>query len=91
MTFCVDSYREFAGEALVTLSFCKNIFHGLVFSLFVTGWVESDGPKTVYLWIGIMQLVVLAFTVPMFVFGKRARLWTASDTFWPARSVVFRR
>jgi len=79
ITFCVDSYRQFAGESLVTLNFSKNVFHGPVFGLFVTGWVESDGPRTVYLWIGIIQLVVLVFTVPMFMFGKRARQWTARE------------
>lgn len=25
ITFCVDSYRQYAGEALVTLNFCKSI------------------------------------------------------------------
>ncbi|KAK5998769.1 putative MFS-type transporter [Cladobotryum mycophilum] len=45
ITFCVDSYRQYAGEALVTLNFSKNIFHGLVFSLFVSHWLAHDGPK----------------------------------------------
>ncbi len=91
ITFCVDSYRQVAGEALVTLNVSKDIFHGLVFSLFVTGWVESEGPKTVYRWIGIIQLIVLATTVPMFLFGKRARNWTAGDDFYGNKSVIFRR
>ncbi|KAK4450153.1 major facilitator superfamily domain-containing protein [Podospora aff. communis PSN243] len=90
ITFCVDSYGQFAGEALVTLNFSKNVFHGMVFSLFVTGWVGSDGPRKVYLWIGIIQLIVLASTVPMFLFGKRARAWTASEGFIGSRSVIFR-
>ncbi|KAK3685235.1 MFS general substrate transporter [Podospora appendiculata] len=81
ISFCIDSYGQFAGEALVTLNFSKNIFHGLVFSLFVTGWVESDGPKTVFVWIGIIQLILLSFTIPMFLFGKRARHWTAKRKF----------
>ncbi|KAK4202046.1 major facilitator superfamily domain-containing protein [Triangularia verruculosa] len=81
ITFCVDSYRQFAGEALVTLNFSKNIFHGLVFSLFVTGWIETDGPKIVYIWIGVIQLAAMLFTVPLFVFGKRARHWTSKQGF----------
>ncbi|KAK3328177.1 major facilitator superfamily domain-containing protein [Cercophora scortea] len=81
ISFCIDSYSQFAGEALVTLNFSKNIFHGLVFSLFVTGWVESDGPKTVFIWIGIIQLIVLSFTIPMFLYGKRARHWTDKKKF----------
>lgn len=76
ITFCVDSYRQYAGEALVTLNFSKNIFHGLVFSFFVTGWIEGDGAKRVFVWIGVIQLIVLVFTIPMFIYGKRARMMT---------------
>jgi len=81
ITFCVDSYRQYAGEALVTLNFSKNIFHGLVFSLFVTGWLEADGPKQVYIWIGIIQLILLVSTIPMYIYGKRARMWTVRKNF----------
>jgi MFS family permease len=76
ITFAVDSYRQYAGEALVTLNFSKNIFHGLVFSLFFNRWLESDGSKKVFLALGGIQLACLLFTVPMYVFGKRARMWT---------------
>lgn len=76
ITFCVDSYRQYAGEALVTLNFSKNVFHGLVFSLFVTGWIQHDGSKMVFVWIGIIQLILLLFTIPMYCYGKRARMWT---------------
>lgn len=76
ITFCVDSYRQYAGEALVTLNFSKNIFHGLVFSFFVTGWIEEDGSKSVFIWIGIIQLIFCFFSIPMFIYGKRARMWT---------------
>ncbi|KAI3581715.1 major facilitator superfamily domain-containing protein [Fusarium oxysporum f. sp. albedinis] len=77
ITFCVDSYRQYAGEALVTLNFTKNIAHGLVFSLFVSHWLEKGGPKTVFMWIGVIQLIVCLFSIPMYIFGKRARMWTA--------------
>ncbi|KAI9645255.1 hypothetical protein NHQ30_005990 [Ciborinia camelliae] len=76
ITFCVDSYRQYAGEALVTLNFSKNIFHGLVFSLFFTRWLEGTGSRTVFIWLGVIQLGCMAATVPMYVFGKRARMWT---------------
>jgi hypothetical protein len=76
ITFCVDSYRQYAGEALVTLNFSKNIFHGLVFSLFFNHWLEADGSRTVFIWLGIIQLIFMASTIPMYIFGKRARMWT---------------
>ncbi|KAI9656269.1 MAG: hypothetical protein M1821_004932 [Bathelium mastoideum] len=76
ITFCVDSYRQYAGEALVTLNFSKNIFHGLIFSLFFTSWLEDDGAKKVFLAVGGIQLGLLLFTIPMYIYGKRARMWT---------------
>ncbi|KAF4309193.1 Major facilitator superfamily [Botryosphaeria dothidea] len=76
ITFCVDSYRQYAGEALVTLNFAKNVFHGFVFSLFFTHWLENDGAKDVFLAVGGIQLACLLFTIPMYIYGKRARMWT---------------
>ncbi|KIW07766.1 hypothetical protein, variant 2 [Verruconis gallopava] len=76
ITFAVDSYRQYAGEALVTLNFSKNIFHGLVFSLFFTSWLESDGSKKVFIAVGGIQLACLLLSVPMYIYGKRARMWT---------------
>lgn len=76
ITFCVDSYRQYAGEALVTLNFSKNVFHGLVWSLFFPEWLEHDGSKDVFVTIGGIQLACMLLTIPMYIFGKRARMWT---------------
>jgi hypothetical protein len=81
ITFCVDSYSQYAGEALVTLNFCKNIFHGLAFSLFVTHWMKAAGPKEVYVWLGVIQLIVCLFSIPMYIYGKRLRMWTVRMNF----------
>ncbi|MCJ1285411.1 hypothetical protein MMC26_004751 [Xylographa opegraphella] len=76
ITFAVDSYRQYAGEALVTMNFSKNIFHGLVFSLFFPNWLVADGSKSVFIAIGCIQLGCLTTTIPMYIYGKRARMWT---------------
>lgn len=76
ITFAVDSYRQYAGEALVTLNWSKNVFHGLVFSLFFNKWLDADGSRLVFLAIGGIQLGIMLFTVPMYIYGKRARMWT---------------
>ena len=76
ITFAVDSYRMYAGESLVTLNFSKNVFHGLVFSLFFNHWLEAKGSKKVFQTIGGLQLACLLTTIPMYVYGKRARMWT---------------
>lgn len=53
-----------------------DVFHGFVFSLFFTHWLQHDGPKDVYLAVGGIQLACLLFTIPMYIYGKRARMWT---------------
>jgi MFS family permease len=76
VTFVVDSYRQYAGEALVTLNFSKNILHGFIFSLFFPHWLEASGPKDVFLAVGGIQLGCMFFSIPMYIWGKRARMWT---------------
>ena len=76
ITFAVDSYRQYAGEALVTLNVSKNILHGLVWSLFFNRWLEADGSKLVFNCIGGIQLACLLTTIPMYIWGKRGRMWT---------------
>lgn len=65
ITFAVDSYRQYAGEALVTLNFSKNVLHGLVFSLFFNRWLDADGSKLVFVAIGGIQVACLLTTIPM--------------------------
>ncbi|KAK4863898.1 hypothetical protein LT330_010379 [Penicillium expansum] len=74
--FGLISYRQYAGEALVTLNFSKNILHGLVFSLFIVDWLDADGSRTVFLSIGGIQLFFMLMSIPMYIYGKRARMWT---------------
>lgn len=76
ITFCVDSYRQYAGEALVTLNWSKNVFHGLIFSLFIVDWLDAQGSRTVFLALGGIQLGCLLFSIPMYIYGKRLRMWT---------------
>lgn len=97
ITFCVDSYRQYAGEALVTLNWSKStspishlvsysifrmansgtdVFHGLIFSLFVVDWMEVEGARMVFVALGVIQFGLLLFSIPMYIYGKRARMWT---------------
>ncbi|KAF2025016.1 MFS general substrate transporter [Setomelanomma holmii] len=76
VTFVVDSYRMYAGEALVTLNVSKNILHGFIFSLFFPHWLESSGSKNTFLAVGGIQLACMLFSIPMYIYGKRARMWT---------------
>ncbi|KAL8381090.1 hypothetical protein RB595_005395 [Gaeumannomyces hyphopodioides] len=86
ITFVVDSHRQYSGEALVALNFCKNVLHGMIFSLFFTRWLVAAGSQAVFVCLGVIHVAVLLTTVPMYVFGKRARMWTVRknyvERFW---------
>lgn len=58
------------------MSLLSDILHGLVFSLFIVDWLESDGSRTVFLGLGGIQLGCLLSSIPMYIYGKRARMWT---------------
>lgn len=53
-----------------------DIFHGMIFSLFIVDWLKSDGARTVFVTIGGIQIACLLTSIPMYIFGKRARMWT---------------
>ncbi|KKZ60428.1 hypothetical protein EMCG_00714 [[Emmonsia] crescens] len=76
ITFCVDSYRQYAGEALVTLNFSKNVLHGFVFSLFFVQWLKADGARDVFVALGGIHIACMLTSIPMYIYGKRARMWT---------------
>jgi hypothetical protein len=50
--------------------------HGLVFSLFFPHWLEADGSKNVFLAIGGIHFACLLTTIPLYIYGKRARMMT---------------
>ena len=47
-----------------------------MFSLFFTNWLEADGSKRVFIAVGAIQMGCLLFSIPMYIYGKRARMWT---------------
>jgi hypothetical protein len=38
--------------------------------------MEDDGARTVFIALGVIQFGLLLFSIPMYIFGKRARMWT---------------
>ncbi|KAK9490058.1 major facilitator superfamily domain-containing protein [Lipomyces doorenjongii] len=75
ITFAVDSYKMYAGEALVTLNLTKNVL-GFAFSLFTNTFIEHAGTKTTFITFGCIQLFVCLLAVPLYMFGKVLRRWT---------------
>ncbi|OGM40832.1 cycloheximide resistance protein [Aspergillus bombycis] len=74
VTYIVDCHREKAGEAFATMNFFKNLFaFGL--SFYLNGWVDNQGVRNCFFTIGGITMGATLFTIPMYIYGKRARSW----------------
>lgn len=58
------------------LTMDADVFHGLIFSLFIVDWLDAEGSRLVFIALGVIQLGCLLFSIPMYIYGKRARMWT---------------
>lgn len=75
ISFVVDSYKQHAGEALVTLNFIKNTI-GFIFSLWLNDALTAEGSRTLFLILGATQIVACIAALPLYIYGKRCRAWT---------------
>lgn len=74
VTYVSDSHREQASEAFAIMNFIKNMFaFGLTF--YANDWIAVQGVRDAFFVIGGTTIAVTLTTIPMYVFGKRARSW----------------
>ncbi|KAJ6027746.1 hypothetical protein N7499_001204 [Penicillium canescens] len=74
VTYIVDCHREKAGEAFAVMNFVKNLFaFGL--SFYINDWLGQQGIRKCFFTIGGITMGVTLFTIPMYIYGKRARSW----------------
>ncbi|TVY82324.1 putative MFS-type transporter [Lachnellula suecica] len=75
VSYVVDCHRDKAGEAFAVMNFVKNGFaFGLTF--YINNWVATSGVRNSFFTIGGLTIAASLFTIPMYIYGKRARSWT---------------
>jgi MFS family permease len=74
--YVLDSYPNLAEEAFVAINSRNLLTFGLTY--FVNDWVAKDGPKEVFIVLGSAFVGVTLLTIPLWVWGKRARGWIAT-------------
>jgi len=72
--YVVDAHANYAAESFSAINLCKNIFVFGVTYFFVP-WLNSQGVLRTFCTIGAINLWVCLMTVPMYIYGKRARSW----------------
>lgn len=76
VTYVVDCHRAQAAEAFALMNVAKNLFaFGLTF--YCNDWLAVQGVRDTFFVLGGVTAAVVLTTVPMYVYGKRARSWTA--------------
>ncbi|KAH3680885.1 hypothetical protein WICMUC_000028 [Wickerhamomyces mucosus] len=74
ITFCVDSYKMFATETLVSVNIFKNII-GFLFSLFNNSFNASAGHKVAFVTFGCIEIFIGVWAIPLYIYGKKIRRW----------------
>ncbi|RDW76843.1 uncharacterized protein DSM5745_06835 [Aspergillus mulundensis] len=76
LTYLADCYQEIIGDALVGVAFVRN---GLatVFVFALTPWIEASGLINMFIAVACIATAMTLTIVPMIVYGKRMRAWTA--------------
>lgn len=75
VSYVVDCHRDKAGEAFAAMNFIKNLFaFGL--SQYINDWIATQGVRDAFFVIGGITAAVSLTTIPMYIYGKRARSWT---------------
>ncbi|KAK5164567.1 uncharacterized protein LTR77_009773 [Saxophila tyrrhenica] len=94
--YILDSYPRLAEEAFVAINTRNLLTFGLVIrqsphwlcsadlflkTYFVNSWIERDGALIVFNILGSCFLAVCLLTIPLWIYGKRIRSWTARNEF----------
>ncbi|KAL3455723.1 major facilitator superfamily domain-containing protein [Aspergillus heterothallicus] len=76
LTYVSDCYREIIGDALIGVAFVRN---GLatIFVFALTPWVDATGLTNMFIAVACVATAMMLSMIPMMVYGKRLRAWTA--------------
>ncbi|KAF2856662.1 MFS general substrate transporter [Plenodomus tracheiphilus IPT5] len=74
--YLIESYGPVAGDCFVAVTFARSIV-SFAWTFFVGDWVHHVGPAEPFGIFGMLMGLFGLATVPMIIWGKRTRIWTA--------------
>ncbi|KAI1617435.1 serine/threonine kinase 16 [Exophiala viscosa] len=75
--YITECHRNKAPEAFASLNL-RNIY-SFGMNYFISSWITSEGPLQVFSIIGGCHIFICLLTIPMWIFGKRCRSFTARN------------
>ncbi|KAK7202869.1 serine/threonine kinase 16 [Myxozyma melibiosi] len=77
--YVMDSHPKLSEEAFVAINLRNVLTFGLTY--FVNDWLEKDGALKVFCILGMLFVLSCLSTIPLWIFGKRARSFIARNKF----------
>jgi hypothetical protein len=74
--YLIESYSSIAGDCFVAVT-CVRAIISFAWTFFVGTWVHDAGAAEPFGIFGMLMGVFGLLTIPMLVWGKRLRIWTA--------------
>lgn len=75
--YITECHRNKAPEAFASINL-RNIY-SFGMNYFISSWISNQGPLEVFSIIGGVHIFILLLTIPMWIFGKRCRSFTARN------------
>lgn len=76
VVYVIDSHRQESSEAFAIMNFIKNLF-AFSMTFYSNDWIAVQGVRDCFFVIGGITVAVSLTTIPMYIFGKRARSFTS--------------
>jgi len=76
MSYLVDCYPDMVLEGMVGVAVINNTL-GMIFTFACESWLTASGVQNTYIAIGVLEFVFVLTSVPLIIYGKRIRIWTA--------------
>ncbi|KAM5354089.1 hypothetical protein ACJ41O_000739 [Fusarium nematophilum] len=77
ITYLADSYPDMVLEGMVGVAVINNTL-AMIFTFVCSYWIDT-GLQNCFIELGVLSFVILMTSLPMAVWGKRARRWTLSN------------
>ena len=74
--YLIESYSSIAGDCFVAVTSVRAVI-SFAWTFFIGEWVHHDGPAQPFGIFGMLMGLFGLLTIPMLIWGKRLRIWTA--------------
>lgn len=80
IAYCVDVYKDIAGESLVAVVFCRNTL-SFALNYAITPWIDHSGYQNTFIVVAILAMIFGLTCLPMIWKGKSLRK-SSTNRYW---------